>query len=251
MEYFDVYQSAENPAHAEVVKQGFSFPGAFLGGVWALSKRMPRLGAILLGVDTAVFVAGYFAPEESLAAGLTSLVKVPIGLVVGTYGNHWWRTALERRGFTLATTIGAADSNKAMKDWRSQLEKQQEIEALRESLIQLESLQREGILSEEEYAIRRRMLVESKDDQLEKGPRIVRMLVKLDRDRPGEGFRIAAWAVGTLGVVLTVSGLWLAYFAKFWAWIAIVGGVMLAVCVCFAVVSGSRRKNDIHPGSRS
>ncbi len=100
------------------------------------------------------------------------------------------------------------------------------VEALRESLSQLESLQGEGILSEAESAIRRRMVVE------------------FGRDRPGEGFRIAAWVVGTLGVVVTVSGLWLAYFAKFWAWIAIAGGVMLAVSVSLAVVSGSRREND-------
>jgi len=118
------------------------------------------------------------------------------------------------------------------------------VEALRESLSQLESLQREGTLSEAESAIRRRMVVEFGRDRPEEGLRIARMLVELERDRPGEGFRIAAWVVGTLGVVVTVSGLWLAYFAKFWAWIAIAGGVMLAVSVSLAVVSGSRREND-------
>jgi hypothetical protein len=88
------------------------------------------------------------------------------------------------------------------------------------------------------------MVVEFGRDRPEEGLRIARMLVELERDRPGEGFRIAAWVVGTLGVVVTVSGLWLAYFAKFWAWIAIAGGVMLAVSVSLAVVSGSRREND-------
>ena len=107
-----MYQRADNPAHVEVIKQGFSWPGFFFNWIWVLVKQLPRYGFILLGVDIALLVAKYFAPEASLAAGLLGFLKLPTGVVVGVYGNQWRRTQLEQRGFTPATTLWAKSSER-------------------------------------------------------------------------------------------------------------------------------------------
>ena len=217
MTYFDVYQGADNPAHVEVVKQGFSWPGFFFTWIWALVKQMPRYGIILLGVDTVLFVAGYFAPEESLAAGLLGLIHFPVGIVVGAYGNQWRRTELEQRGFTQATTLGAKDSEQALYDWQSRLAAEKNREALRDELTKLSALVDDGLMTEAEYKARRKTTLR---------------VQQFGAGVPGHESAVAAFILIPIGVALTLVG-WL---GEVWA-LAFVGALALALGVAFAGIT--------------
>jgi hypothetical protein len=99
----------------------------------------------------------------------------------------------------------------------------QNFKSLRQCLNELSSLRNEGVLSESEYAVRRRLLVE------------------FGKDRTPEGFRIAAWIVGAFGVILTGSGLWLALtFDILFGTLVIGGALMLALSFSFSVLSGNK-----------
>jgi len=104
----------------------------------------------------------------------------------------------------------------------------EDVERLRENLRELENLRHEGVLSESECAFRRQMIIE----------------LKHGKDRlPGEGFRIAAWTLGPLGLVLMCAGSWLAMtFHQAFVGVVIGGAIVLGLSLSFAVIASTKRK---------
>ena len=106
--------------------------------------------------------------------------------------------------------------------------KPEDAQRLRQNLEELDALRNEGVLSEPEYAARRRMIVG---------------LVERTAGPPGEGCRITAWLFGPMGVILTAAGVWLAMTVgqEFWV-MAGIGMAMLALCVSFTAIALIKRQ---------
>jgi hypothetical protein len=113
--------------------------------------------------------------------------------------------------------------------------KPEDAQQLRRNLEELDSLRKERVLSELEYAARRRMIVG---------------LVERRTGPPGEGCRITAWLLGPVGVTLSIAGVWLATTVnpEFWV-MAGIGMTTLALSISFAAISLIRRppRNDNRP----
>jgi len=101
--------------------------------------------------------------------------------------------------------------------------KPEDAQRLRQSLEELDTLRKEGVLSEPEYAARRKMVV---------GPMVRKT------GPSGEGCRITAWILGPAGVVLTAAGVWLGWNVdqEFWV-MAGIGMAALALCVSFTAIA--------------
>ena len=113
--------------------------------------------------------------------------------------------------------------------------KPEDAQRLRQNLDELETLRKEGVLSEPEYAARRRMIVG---------------LVERRTGSPGQGSRITAWIFGPAGVILTAAGVWLGINIdpSFWVMTGI-GAAMLALCVSFTAIAIIKRqpRSDARP----
>lgn len=94
MKKFSVYS---NGSELIAVKQGWSWPGFFFHGIWALTKGLYVQGGIAFAIIIAVLAV---APN----AGPVGLI---IGCLFGSNGNAWWSKRLEARGFAHATFVQA------------------------------------------------------------------------------------------------------------------------------------------------
>ncbi len=108
---------------------------------------------------------------------------------------------------------------------------------LRAGLDQLQTLLREGVVTEPEYAVRRRMLIGLHESL---------------RSPPGHGLRMTAWILGPAGIILTGAGVWLmqAFHGGF-VGITVVGILLLGLCVSFAVLAGAPGKDDAGKSPKS
>ena len=86
-----------------MVKQGFSWPAAIFGSLWAIAHHMwfPYV-LLLLPIEGLLwFLARYVQAHPSdpmlLVMGITSLALV---FVRGRYGNAWMASWLRRHGYT-------------------------------------------------------------------------------------------------------------------------------------------------------
>jgi hypothetical protein len=89
-----------------LVKDGFSWPGFFFGPLWALSRRMWVVGALLIALVIGVgFVPQIIENGDTLVPWL----MLSVGLLVGFLGNdlHVW--SLERAGYELVGVVGGTD----------------------------------------------------------------------------------------------------------------------------------------------
>ncbi len=98
---------------------------------------------------------------------------------------------------------------------------------LRETLVELENLCEQGILTETEYQQQRRQLLLFTADPI-----------------PGSPALITAWILGPLGGVFLGTGWWLAenIHPGFWG-VAVGGGVLLALAGSFAGIGWTMRRN--------
>jgi len=107
------------------------------------------------------------------------------------------------------------------------------IEQLQSSLAQLDELRRQGGVTDQEHATRRRLIVG---------------LENHGEYRRREGFRITAWILGPLGVLLLAAGLWLSQVhAGFYGLLA-GGAVMSGLTLSFAWLARATSSWDDHPG---
>ena len=111
----------------------------------------------------------------------------------------------------------------------------EDVERLRENLIELVNLRDEGVLSESEYAIRRQLIIELRHGK---------------DSLPGEGFHIAAWTLGPLGIVIVGAGIWLALtFHQALVGVVIGGAILLGLSLSFAVIASTKRRTSENPSS--
>ena len=112
---FDVYK--HRIQGYEAVKQGFSWPGFFIGGLWALSKKL-WLHAIVLLVVFALFQCSLdiwrAQGKDGPVLALNLFGTASLGFIVGTMGNQWRSKSLIRRGFDHRRTIDAETSGEAI-----------------------------------------------------------------------------------------------------------------------------------------
>lgn len=87
------YQVYENPqGQHEAVKQGWSWPGFFLGVIWALYKKLWSIG---LGTLALFFVLG----ATGAPGGLLNLAALVAWVIFGVNGNKWREANLLSRGY--------------------------------------------------------------------------------------------------------------------------------------------------------
>lgn len=92
----------------EAVKQGWSWPAFFFGFVWAMVKKMWKLG---IGVVLAILVIGFItgiAASEEMGEAILNGLGMTANLMFGVHGNSWREESLIARGFAIKKTISAA-----------------------------------------------------------------------------------------------------------------------------------------------
>lgn len=103
MKNYDVYHGHE------AVKHGFSWPGFFFGGLWALSHRL-WLHSVIIFI---VVIAGSYSAAildnqgNQTVALLLRIAVIGVFITVGAYGNSWRVNALLRRRYTFINTTPA------------------------------------------------------------------------------------------------------------------------------------------------
>lgn len=81
------------------VKQGWSWPGLFFGGIWALVKHLWLHGIVILAAGFgAGYVAGLTMPGP-IAGVIANFVGLGICLFVSANGNQWREANLLSRGY--------------------------------------------------------------------------------------------------------------------------------------------------------
>src|SRR4051794_30434829 len=110
MRAYEVFKHQEQGAKA--VKRGFSWPGFFFPYIWALSKQLWLIGAVLLLVSLPL---GVFVAEASQQNPYFRwAIALAFGLLVGFKGNAWRGTNLQERGFQFLGAINARDPQDAL-----------------------------------------------------------------------------------------------------------------------------------------
>ena len=114
MKTFDVY-SHPTLGYA-AVKRGFSWPGFFFTGFWALTKKMWVGGTVL--VIAILLLVGAQSDAEALGDMGTHevllLLQFALCVVVGIRGNERWGASLRSRGFTLVGEVVADEPDGAI-----------------------------------------------------------------------------------------------------------------------------------------
>jgi hypothetical protein len=107
---------------------------------------------------------------------------------------------------------------------------------LREDLEELQVLLRDGVLTKEEHAQRRTLILGLHEGTM---------------TPPGYGFRVTAWILAPVGILLTGTGLWLAakLHPGFWG-MALAGVLVLGLCISFAALAHGRAKGSEEKHSR-
>jgi hypothetical protein len=120
MKHFDLYRLQAAPGGApggvEVVKQGFSWPGFLLAGIWALSRHLWLIGIALIVIMVSLNLTGMYAAEEGPAWlwVLATLAATAVAAWAGQHGNAWRRHRLEAAGFRTAGVIEARNAREAL-----------------------------------------------------------------------------------------------------------------------------------------
>jgi hypothetical protein len=89
-----------------LVREAFSWGAFFFGWLWRLVHRawIPALVLLALGIVIALLTGD----------GTRLLLLGALAVLQGLFGNDLWRWSLERRGYTLAHVVAAADSDSAL-----------------------------------------------------------------------------------------------------------------------------------------
>ncbi|MDO9161214.1 MAG: TIR domain-containing protein [Methylococcaceae bacterium] len=111
------YKVFQHPSGlVEVVKQGWSWPAFFFGGLWALYKKLWAIGGALLGI--AIFIQlialDSYGEEAQAISAFGSIVSIVVSVVLGMNGNSWRESNLLSKGYQFKTTLSAATPEGAM-----------------------------------------------------------------------------------------------------------------------------------------
>ena len=113
MKQFKVF---ENPqGQFEAVKQGWSWPGFCFGFIWALVKKMWVLGAVIFAIFFGLGVLEEIMGQSGKVIDLFStILGLIVSLVFGAKGNSMREENLISRGYELADTVSAANTEGAI-----------------------------------------------------------------------------------------------------------------------------------------
>ncbi len=102
----------------QAVKNGFSWPAALFGAFWAWSKGMVGIGFGLLALGIILRIVGVLIDEMTRYNPIMGLIldlSISIGALywIGTSGNTWRKSSLEKKGFVLvqANAPGSSPSD--------------------------------------------------------------------------------------------------------------------------------------------
>lgn len=114
MTTFDIYRHPTLGYAA--VKRGFSWPGFFIGPIWALTKRMWLGGGLLLVAAFFLFAAQSDAAEKGDGGGrlLLFVIQLAFAITIGVLANKRWARSLARRGFEHLGTADAVEPDGAI-----------------------------------------------------------------------------------------------------------------------------------------
>jgi len=91
----------------EAVKEGFCCPAFFFTWIWALTKGMLGRGVVILLIGV-VLILGEIP-------GLLGVLPVlAVAVVIGAYGNQWYRKKLVKWGFANLGTVTAGSRQAAI-----------------------------------------------------------------------------------------------------------------------------------------
>ncbi|MBE3102285.1 MAG: DUF2628 domain-containing protein [Firmicutes bacterium] len=113
------YKVFKNPSGSiEAVKQGWSWPAFFFSFIWAMVKKMWRIGVgVLIGCLVVGFIIGLiFSDAGSAKAGdlLINIFAIILNIIFGVNGNSWREKNLLSRGFEQVGTVTAANPESAV-----------------------------------------------------------------------------------------------------------------------------------------
>jgi hypothetical protein len=115
MSTFHVYSNAKS--EYEAIPEDFSIGALLLGGVWALAKRLFKIGAALVAVDALAVYAMRVGQQTGAATWVIGgLVAMLIGRVfIAMRGAVLREDSMPRRGFQFVATVSAIDADTAIR----------------------------------------------------------------------------------------------------------------------------------------
>lgn len=106
--YVKQYKIFQHPnGSVEAVKQGWSFPAAIFGIIWAVVKGLWMVAISILGVY--VFVNTFIYDPSS-----AFIINVIVSVVLGVNGNNWRETNLLSRGYNQVDVVVSLNTDAAI-----------------------------------------------------------------------------------------------------------------------------------------
>lgn len=123
MKNYNVYKHSDGKI--EAVKKGWSWPGFFFSGIWALIKQLWVVAGLIFGFAivsnyiTMMFEPlNYYDEEEVMIylwlSFIFSAIQLAIAVYLGAKGNELRETNLLKRGYTLLTNVNAENPDQAI-----------------------------------------------------------------------------------------------------------------------------------------
>jgi hypothetical protein len=93
-----------------LVKEGFSWPAAVFGLLWALWHRLWWVAAGLVAVEAAL---GLLMNAAAFGEGAQAIVSLGLAVLFGALGNDLRRWTLRRAGFDMVGVVGGRRADAA------------------------------------------------------------------------------------------------------------------------------------------
>jgi Protein of unknown function (DUF2628) len=110
MKTFNIYEHPE--LGVEAIKQGFCWPGFFLGGFWLFICRVWGKGFLVILLQLLSGVPEIFYGK--VGEGLAMLLNNVILIFIAYNANEWEEAALLKRGFIFNKTVEAETPGEAI-----------------------------------------------------------------------------------------------------------------------------------------
>lgn len=111
MKGFEIYENAMGQYKA--VKVGFSWPGFFFGGLWALFAKLWKVAGFIFGGLFALGMCLSGLSAESLDV-VSNVINLGVAAFIGFQGNSWISSSLIAHGYELKGNVVAANKDAAI-----------------------------------------------------------------------------------------------------------------------------------------
>lgn len=123
MKNYNVYKHSDGKI--EAVKKGWSWPGFFFSGIWALIKQLWVVAGLIFGFAivsnyiTMMFEPlNYYDEEEVMIylwlSFIFTAIQLAIAVYLGAKGNELREANLLKRGYSLLTNVNAENPDQAI-----------------------------------------------------------------------------------------------------------------------------------------